>query len=70
MGVPEWVEIIPHTQDGKAGVVVRTKPGVCSDGKTRGLFAVGDAETAMAVDALVCHESVGKFKVSNHGGGG
>ena len=60
MNLPDWIEIVPHTQDGKAGAIVITRE-VCSDGFRRGLFAVGERQTEAAVDALACHRSIGKF---------
>ena len=61
--MPEWIELVPHTQGGESGTLVRTKPGVCADGKTRGLFASdgGVGTVADAVNALVSQAAVGKF---------
>lgn len=61
--MPERVEIVPHAQGGESGTLVQTNPGVCADGKTRGLSAPdgGVGAVADAVGTLVSQAAAGKF---------
>lgn len=64
--IPDWIEVVPHTQDGVEGVLVRTRDGVCEDGKRRGMFVADVSKAGCAVDILVSRQAVGAFAVIGH----